>query len=282
MNTSQLSDDIGYASYDSNDFGAPWWLERATDKAHQRAYASIVEYAHRFVAASLNHEPTHIIDYACGPGMLLRALLREYPQAHCYGLDESTSCLDAAQQVITRARLKDNKNRLSLIRTALPNFDLQLPPADIAFFTFPDFRARNERLIPNIWGTRFPDDWAASKQVRRHIVALGEMDDVWSSAALFYKRLAGLNMHKLVKPGGLIIRVDYATCTRAACAQSWLDEMAWAECSMPYTHKGKQLACTELIASRYSPSGVMEDVYKQTGDPEDKVGGFLVSILRAL
>jgi len=271
-------DDLGDASYDEHEFGHPWWFSRARDKAHQRAYRNIVDFGAKF----LPEKPREIVDYACGPGMLIRELARKFPDTVITGIDESQECLDAAAEVLREAGFDPSDDRFRLLRRRLPNLDVEGPQADAAFFVFPDFRCGKVKKTVDYWARIYPADWQATKKLRKKVAAMFEKGEVEESRDLFYKRMASRHLHRLVEPGGIVVRVDYSECHRDECDEDLNKVLEWEEgCRKPAKGFPKGLRFTEMLDSRFFRSKVMEDVYEQTEDPDDKEGGFMVTAFRA-
>jgi len=179
---------VGDEGYDDDEFNTPWWLERASDKPHKRAYQAITELGKK-------HRPQagHIVDYACGPGLLVRELLSSYPEAKITAIDQSKEAIDVAPDVLKRAGFDDRAlKRVKLLAEDLPNFDLKLPKADLLFFLYPDFRGGNNDDNVNYWKTVFPRDWVATTYLRRHWKEREDEDfPVPKPRESFFKRVAG-------------------------------------------------------------------------------------------
>lgn len=274
---------LGDYSYDNHDFGTAWWLERAQDKAHQAAYKRIVKYSAKF----LDKEPKHVIDYACGPGMLLRYLRRQFPESRISAIDESEQAIIGARDVLRRSRLDPDDKHIHFVQDSLPHFNLGLRKADIVYFCFPDFRIPETRPVIKYWREQFPQDWDATKKLRQKLLRDGAdpelLDDNFDC---FRKRLAGRNLRQMVKRGGLMLRVDYGSCSRDECEENMLKQIAFCEGSLCRKRwdkdTRKDLVFAELLDSVYVPSAVINDVYAQTGNSKDTEGGFFISVLRAV
>jgi hypothetical protein len=269
---------VGTASYDADEFGTPWWLARARDAAHRRAYRQIAAFA--AAHAPRRPVPRLIIDYACGPGLLIRELHRVFPAARIVGLDESASAIAAAESVLTEAGIADG--RVSLRRLALPAYPIRgLPPADLVFFSFPDFRGGDTRANLAHWRARCPADWDAGGDLRRRWRQEAEQG-VPPRRETFFKRVAGRNLRQLCRPGGRIVRVEYSNCTRAGMDEVTLAEMRWTEGCLSAPDGDPRHVLSRERASRYVRSGVMRDVYLQTRAADDREGGYLITVLDAV
>ena len=281
-----MANDLGDTSYDAGGFGAKWWRKRARDGPHRRAY--------RHIASDLrdqlgNRQPTLLIDYACGPALLMRELARVFPHTTVVGIDESIDCL-AAAEVLREARLSRPllTGRLQLQRAALPEFRVPVPLADAAVFCFPDFRSADVEAFADAHKKRFRADWLVAKAAAKRLAKIDE-DLAPSREDIFLKRLAFRDCQRRVKPGGIILRVDYAAASRDDCDETYAHIMATEEGSgLPPGIKlsdkvdPADTVFTTLLGCTYRRSKVMADVYAQTGDPTDRDGGFMVCPLRTV
>ena len=274
---------IGEASYDLHEFGSEWWFERSQDLAHQRAYRRIAEYA-----AEKLKTPVHcIIDYACGAGFLMYYLAQVFPDAHIIGIDESEQAIAAAHTYLTMQLSEEQRQRISLECRALPNFELDLPPADLVVFSFPDFRTGSERSWMRRWKPHFAAEWQETLALRRRLDRMFPDLVLPDSQELFIKRIASRNMHALARSGAYSLRIEYAECQRQECHPMILEEMQWYEGADAHaqrlqTAKRQSFNFHAIMSSEYVQSKVMDDVYAQTGDESDRQGGFMMSLFQCL
>jgi hypothetical protein len=92
-----------------------------------------------------------------------------------------------------------------------------------------------------------------------------------------------LNIHGLLKQGGLCVRVEYANVPRQELPRLELLRTGFEEGSLDLSVDGKTPdQWFRVLASRYYRSGVMEDVYHQSGDKCNRRGGYFINVLRAL
>src|SRR5213593_2124773 len=124
----------GVAAYD--DSLARWWLARASDPAHRRAYRRIAD----FIAFAFPRAPRRIADYGCGPGHLLAALRRRFPRSDLAGYDASGPLIEAARRRLAGVQ---GSGRVRLVKTLLPGFDLPRARADLVLVAFPNFVPRS-------------------------------------------------------------------------------------------------------------------------------------------
>ncbi len=95
--------------------------------------------------------------------------------------------------------------------------------------------------------------------------------------------MVSLNLRELLKRGGLCFRVEYAKAARHELSRTSLACVAFAEGALDTVIGGKLPAqWFRVAASSLFRSHVMEDVYHQTGDKEDRRGGYVITVLRAI
>jgi len=283
------TNDLGEASYDDHEFGARWWLDRARDTVHKRAYQTIADAARR-----AKPDARVVIDYACGPGLLLSDLSRRLPKAKLIGLDEAHAMLDDAR-IVLGARLGiERALGIDLEQTALPDFDLDLPKADLVTFSFPDFRDDLDGRVVRALKKAFPKDWErtrkAAKKLKQAAKADEECDakDDWITDVdrLFFERCGSRNIRGLLRKGGMLVRVDYAPGDREDWIDPFLDRFDWACGSLePGTcsDAGKRShRLFEVVSTSYHRSKVIRDVHAQTGEDDHESGGYMISVMRRL
>jgi SAM-dependent methyltransferase len=262
---------------------ARWWLKRATDDAHKRAYKNIAA----FIRASSVREPRLIVDYACGAGHLLTALSRRFPDSNLAGLDGSSFLLDLAERRFSRLP-RDRARRISLIETPLPNLGLLNGCADLAVFCFPNMMpsSEEEEMSGGTFELSKGDRWVAEK-LSLGTELSGEESDPLDPAAiqgtLERNRKISCNLRRLLICGGICVRVEYATMQRHEWPSLELQRVCFEEGSLDSEVEGR--LCDQwfrVLASAYFRSRVLEDVYQQTGDKRDRNGGYLITVLRAI
>jgi SAM-dependent methyltransferase len=262
---------------------ARWWLKRADDNAHRRAYKNIAD----FVRASFTREPRLIVDYACGAGHLLAALSRRFPESKLVGLDGSAFLLDLAERRFSRLT-QDRTQRISLIETPLPNLSLLNGRAGLVVFCFPNMMPSSDE--EEIRGGAFElspgDRWIAEKLSLARDCCDEEDESPDPSAirsTLERNRKISRNLRSLLIRGGLCVRVEYATMQRHEWPPLVMQRVCFEEGALDSEVEGKLSdQWFQVLASAYFRSRVLEDVYQQTGDKRDRNGGFLISVLRAI
>ncbi len=177
--------------------------------------------------------------------------------------------------------------QVTLVETLLPNFDLPPATADLVLFVFPnmvpcsskDNGLRHSRRLRAA-------DFAVARELTLHHESgdMGNGDDpreIYST--LLRDRLVSLNIRRLLRSGGLCVRVEYGNVRREQLPELELLRTGFEEGSLDQRVNGKVAAqWFRVLASRYFRSGVMEDVYHQSQDESDRRGGYFITVLRAL
>jgi SAM-dependent methyltransferase len=247
---------------------ARWWLQRALDDAHHRAYRKIAD----FIRDSYMHDPRLIVDYACGAGNLLLYLSEIFPNSRLAGLDGSSFLLDQAHCLLFP---RINNQRLKLIETFLPNMNLMRGRADLAIYCFPNmsFSAGSELLLSE-------NDRTIARSLS---LDQGDKDAMAVQSGLEQGRVISLNLRRLLSRGGICIRVEYATIQRHDLSPEELTLVSFEEGSLDAKINGmRPRLWFRVVASSYFRSKVLEDVYEQTADERDRNGGYLITVLKAI
>ncbi|MBP1622671.1 MAG: Methyltransferase domain [Acidobacteria bacterium] len=267
-------------SYDG-DVGR-WWLNHSLDAAHRRAYRNITN----FIRDSFVRDPRLIVDYACGPGTLLALLSLRFRNSRLLGLDGSSYLLDLARRQFSLLP-KRCAERITLIETELPNLSLLRGKADLVIFCFPNMVAFGGGNFPGKRVRLSEGDRRVAKSLSVADDPDGEGISSFDSAAnqrvLEQGRCVSLNLRRLLVPGGICVRVEYATMQRHELSPCELSHVSFEEGSLDSSVYGRTPRLWfRLLASAYFRSKVLEDVYEQTGDERDKDGGYLITVLRAV
>jgi len=242
---------------------ASWWLDRTADAAHRRAYRRIADY----IADSFPRPPRRITDYGCGAGHLLAQLARRFPRARLSGYDASGPLLDSA-----RRRLAFAGRRVDLAETVLPDSSLPRGACDLVTMSFPnllppapagELRRCEQRLS------------GAEREAARALSAAGTD----GYARLLYDRVLAHDVHRLLRRGGICVRVEYCGARREDIARRDLERLELAEGSLA---DGAVRPFFRVVASRYVRSRVIEDVFQQSRRRADRTGGYSITILRSL
>jgi hypothetical protein len=202
------------------------------------------------------------------------------------GLDGSSYLLGLARNRMARESLSEQR-RVNLIETLLPDFALPRAVADLVVFVFPN-------MIP----CSGDDDGTLSAHhlnpadlvLARELAHLhdpescrDQQDPHTLYTTMILDRLVSLNMRRLLKPGGTCMRVEYGNVPREQLPRIELLRTAFEEGALDHGTNGYVAdQWFRVLASRYYRSGVMEDVYHQSGDDGDRIGGYFITVLSAI
>lgn len=271
----------GHRSYDHS--VGDWWIEQSSNEAHDEAYLLIAKH----IRERLPIEPKLIIDYACGPGSLILALLELFPEARVIGIDGSSKMLDRAAERV-EALGEEMANRVEFWESDLPNFELPAFEADLCVFCFPNICPNpDDQPYYDENGAKSKRDVAVAKYLSKAReedpeleTVTGDSKDLFNS--LIDAKVVSRNLRHLVNDEGWCARVEYANA-------GWdeLTDLVQMRMRFEQGALGKKLAGKrpKKIFTReftdYYPSEVIEDVYHQTGDETDAEGGYFVTLLKA-
>jgi SAM-dependent methyltransferase len=248
-----------------------WWYQRTCDRAHARAYRKIAD----FIRDSYTQDPKTIVDYACGAGNLLSLLSRRFPNSKLVGLDGSQYLLRLAGRHLHMLPPACAR-RVKLIETTLPNIYIAKAQADLAIFCLPNMvaaPAAGQYLSKN------------DRYIARCLSLDGDEDDDEPAiqSALEQGRVISLNLRRILKRGGICVRVEYATIQRQELSPPELTLVSFEEGSLDAKVQGMTPRLWfRVLASAYFRSRVLEDVYEQTADERDRKGGYLITVLKAV
>jgi len=284
----------GATTYDSA--VGHWWNARSLDAAHKNAYRHIARASKGF-CISWSHQPHVIVDYACGNGAFLGELLQTFPTSHLVGLDGSTNLLKASAETHSghcefldqRKAFVPHAKPVSLAQTVLPNFKLPADRCDLAFLIFPN-------LVPDVKHlqefNRNGYSHRKDNEVARMLARFREMDpedetittgeeDLFDE--LMTTRVFSRNLRHLLRRGGILVRVEYTQAPREQLTNLTNWRILFGEGALETTIKGKQSdVFFRLLGSEYKTSKVILDVFHQTGDPDDRHGGYMISFFEAV
>lgn len=289
--------DKGYQSYDTR--MGDWWLEKSQDGPHQRSYKVIAGYIDAFLRKRKISLPRILIDYGCGNGAILKTLGKTFPSTTIVAIDGSRKMLKKA--VLNLSQFERNvqfvepkryyypaDSRVLLVQTPLPNFSMPAGHADLALLLFPNINATDDQIRglkklirdPQVHGTarllaklrqKEPDPVEAG-------ATLEELTDV-----LLLERIVCMNIHRLLKKGGLWFKVEYSGCPREKLSELDRWELLFTECAMNVSIDGKkQRPLFQFLDNQFFRSSVIRDVYDQSKDPDHKHGGYFITTYRAL
>lgn len=257
-----------------------WWRSRADNRAHIGAYRRIAD----FLRDSLPKPPGLILDYACGTASLLPRLHRYFPKSRLFGIDGSGLLLDIARRRIARGR-RSARTMVSFMKTPLPNFKLPQAIADVVVYAFPNIvpiRANSRPAVKHLKprDLKVARILATSRDPNR---GMGGKAPGSVHVRLLCDRLISLNIRRLLKPGGICLRVEYGHVRRDELSEWELLRAEFEEGSLanPVRHWQPE-QWFRLSASCFFRSRVIEDVYHQSGDAGDRTGGYFITVLRAV
>jgi SAM-dependent methyltransferase len=247
---------------------ARWWLQRSMDYSHRRAYRKIAD----FIRDSYRRDPKMIVDYACGAGNLLSLLSYRFPNSRLVGLDGSSYLLGLALRRLSRLP-RSCYGRISLIETALPRYNLLRSQADLVIFCFPNMTPSSEE----------ENEREGKIRLKRNDSAIAKYLAPKAPNALERSRGIAYSLRRLLIPGGICVRVEYATIHRHEFSRAELLKVSFEEGSLDTKVEGwRTRPWFRVQASAYFRSRVLEDVYQHTGDERDRNGGYLITVLRAV
>jgi len=274
-----------------------WWQERTLDLAHRKAYQHIAMASAGFCDVMGFKSPL-LLDYTCGGGALIGQLLHYFPKAKIIGLDGSRKLLEACRDAHTSSceLLKPKeafalkpKSRVRLTQSILPNFRLPKHQCDVVFLVFPN-------LVPD---SKHLDDFnrhgyghKIDNQVARMLSRFREMDPEDETVTtppddlfddLMTHRVYSRNLRQLLKLGGLLVRVEYTQDSREVLTELTQWRILFGEGALEESIKGVLAKpFFHLIGSEYKTSQVILDVFHQTGNPDDRKGGYMLSFFEAI
>ncbi len=259
-----------------------WWQSRSSDAAHRYAYRKIADHMKSFFPGV----PEKIIDYGCGGGDLLSRLYRRFPESPLVGVDGSSLLLEEAGRRLQRLD-KKWMQRVELVETELPDFSLPSGEADLLIFAFPN-------IVPDPDKDEFDEECLEDEEfeVAEYLSEAREPDPEDETVtddsetlydSLMTDRILSHNLRRLLKRGGICVRVEYANSERDELTELVEQRLAFEEGSLNRPVDGYRLKpLFAQLDSAYLRSKVIEDVYHQTGDEDDKEGGYHLTSLYAL
>jgi SAM-dependent methyltransferase len=281
----------GFQSYDT--WMGDWWHNQSTNPPHRRAYRKISEFMHTFLLQSARHEPDFIVDYACGNGAVLKALVHRFPQTRFIALDGSKKMLNIAHHYLDgdsglvpkeKAFHRDGP-RIRLVHSPLPDFSLPSGKADAVLFLFPNmnFSAAEKKRLANIV---YSDRTAVS--IAKMLSLIPEDDELLTrrrSRELFenmlFDRAISLNIHGMLKPKAHWFKVEYSNVRREGLSKLDTVQTLFSESAWDVKIDGIKIRDRfQLVNSKYYRSSVVLDVYDQSQDPIDRTGGYFISSFR--
>ncbi len=251
-----------------------WWVGQTRNKAHEAAYKNIASH----VVRCAPKKSGLLVDYACGTGLIMKQLVKALPAWTFLGIDGSKVMLSVAE---TWAGAK-RKKRLAAIEfccAKLPDFSASATQADVIVFAFPNIvSGPSERRQAE---KRFPKDRDLARLLARKQEKGKKADELFDQ--LLMSRMVSRNLRRLLRKGGLCVRVDYSQAERHELRRFDLLSTLFEEGSLNTTQAHlRPQKFFKLLSSQYYPSAVILDVYDQTKDQDFLEGGYLVSVLEAI
>ncbi|MGI0046506.1 MAG: class I SAM-dependent methyltransferase [Nitrosotalea sp.] len=258
-----------------------WWSSRSDNKDHVVAYNNIAKHI-----GFLDPDDDIIIDYGCGAGNLLLSMARKFPNSKLIGIDSSTLMLQSARRKLNRIG-KDFTSKYKLLKSNLPNFDLKLEKANVLVLCFPHIVDVSYKKQRNSHGHRRTDvdiaKFIASSMVGNKKDQTDADDIRMLTNILLEEKIISKNLRYLLKKGGTCVRIEYAKSKRERLTQLRQDRLAFQEGSLKKSVNGNIIKPVfKHVSSSYFKSNIVQDVFYQTKDASDKVGGYEITVLKAV
>lgn len=262
-------------------FLADWWLEKSNDPAHRRAYRNISSKMHQILSEAGVISPKVIVDYACGNGAILKSLATRFPETNIIAIDGSKKMLALAKAALQQTGLESS---IQFLRSPLPNFKLPEKIADVVLFLFPNItiNSKERRLV-----RKQVNAGQLTLKAAKFLAKWNEVDSDFPSGEcledILDSRAITSNIHRILKKGGFWFHVEYANASRNQWDEVDQITTLFEESAWPVSIGTDEIKREfHLIKSLYFRSSVMLDVYEQSGDPDDRNGGYIISVLQAL
>ncbi len=284
--------DRGAESYE--DKVGHWWNERALDDAHADAYQKVADHVQKITK---DKDAPIIIDYACGNGILAGMIFRRIPNAIIIAIDGSSMMIEKAKKQLEEAgfpvAMKNIQEAFGcekgiyLCKEKLPDFDFPEGKADVVVFNFPNIVPHeDEQDYYDKHGYKDPEDTVVAKELSELQDTEDENDDSDPEDDfddMLTKKVITRNLRQLLKCHGFLVKVDYANGEREEYTDVVLIRTEFEEGVLNRQVAGivsKQLFT--LLDTKYFESEVILDVYHQTGDEDDKEGGYFISTFKTI
>lgn len=285
----------GAATYDSA--VGEWWQGRSLDAAHKKAYRHIAQAARWVLQTHGKDEPKRVLDYACGGGALLGPLRKEFPESTLVGIDGAESLLAECEKTFASEAKRVDSSKIfarsgaamRLARCVLPDFGMPKGGADVLVFAFPNLVPDDGHLH------QFNENGythARDNEVARMLARFREMDpddEVPVSPPdelfdeLMTQRVFARHLRHLLKKGGILVRAEYTQAQREDLTDLTRWRMLFGEGALEKSIKGVRAdVFFQFLGSQFCKSSVILDVFHQTGNPDDKRGGYMVSFYEAV
>jgi hypothetical protein len=223
---------------------------------------------------------------------LIGLLAKRFPESRILALDGSKRMLTHARDSLRASGLicrmitpglSRNGDRIELLHTPLPNFDLPATKADAVVFLFPNMTIskRERRALRRQLVT--PPLVLESARALARLVQIDTGDPMEETVEdLLDARAIALNIRRLLKRGGYWFEIDYANAPRKQWDSLDQTRTLFEEAADFMAGRRRLPRLFRLLQSSYYPSSVVLDVYEQSGDPDDREGGYTISVLQAV
>ncbi len=258
-----------------------WWYRQAENAAHRYAYRRIADY----LADSLPRPPRLIVDYACGAGHLITLLAARFEESRFVGIDGSPCLLNLAKRKV-RSLGCDAERRVILMQESLPDSAPTGISADLVVYSFPNMVPSSREAEFSYARCLSGADVSVARALLRHPRRRARRLHHRSAAELprlLLGRMVSRNLRGLLRRDGICARVEYAKARRSELTRNELLKVEFEEGTLDGTVSGNRPECWfRVAASSYFRSGVMRDVYQQSGYSSDRKGGYVITVLRAV
>lgn len=253
-----------------------WWVGKAKDDAHRKAYRRSAKWARR----NLEQSPASILDYACGAGHLLKRLRKAFPAADLIGYDGSAKFLKQA-----RKRLRDDSG-LELVEKILPDLDDPRLPVDLTVLCLPHLLPFDEGQSVHAYA----DAHRAELEAARKLVdamreeKLWESDDPveWQVGNVIFERMVARHLRRLTRPGGHCLRIDYTEAAYDDIDDTYQDYIRFSQGACASVRGVRVPSFFRQTADTYRDSDIISDVSDQTEEYDGDGGGYMVRLLLAV
>lgn len=258
-----------------------WWEKRSSDSVHSYAYRKIADY----ISDLSRKKSPVILDYTCGPGHLLTRLVQRIPKGRFYGYDGSSLMLEMAWDRIKRIGRYPAKN-VQMTLTQLPDFSLPEGGFDIVVYCFPHLVSEDKEI--KMFKALFPADSLAARFLTRVLqksdYKMEGIEDNTVFESSLTERAVSRNLRRLLKKGGLCVRVDYAEdeeLQKPAAIEERISD--FEEGTLDQLVNGIRVdRYFKGVDYDFFRSKVILDVFEQTREKRHLTGGYYISVLRAV
>ncbi|HSE41675.1 MAG TPA: class I SAM-dependent methyltransferase [Acidobacteriota bacterium] len=272
-----------------------WWRQKSEDRAHRNAYRTIAQTVRRYFRRE-KRKPKFIVDYASGNAMVLRELVKLFPQTRFIALDGSHKMLSIAKGILTESGIEADwvepeqafsaeGPQIRLVCTPLPENKTPSSKADAVLFLFPNLNSSKKgfELIREKWKRDKAAETGArlfSKLQDENAKKQPDPDSIYEELVL--AAAVAENIRRLLKRNLYWFKADYSNAARLELQNADQWQLLFSERAMDFQiGDQKQKSIFQLVENRYYQSAVILDVFEQTRDPSDKRGGYMITVFRS-